>query len=200
MTDCPNAEIRDLLPDWVHGTLRGHAASEVAAHVATCEPCAREVELLKALRGAMDIDPPIDVERVAAAVTQRTLGAAGRPKRRRLVPIVGGLAVAASALFAAFLVSEGEEGDATMTPVSAVAGAPDTAMPRATGSSDSGSAGAVVSPPAMRLADAGMGVGGALSDLDDAGLEALLQRLDAMEAIPLVSPSPAVVTDFEVQL
>jgi anti-sigma factor RsiW len=179
--------------------LRGRAASEVAGHVATCEACAREVELLKALRGALEMEPSLDVERVAAVVTRRTLGAAGMPKRRRWAPIVGGLAVAASALFAVLLLSGGEEGDATLTPVAAHVGAQETSAPAGGARSDSGAGGSLVPPPAVRLADAGLGVGGALSDLDDAELEQLLRRLDAMEAIPVVSPSPAVVTDFEVQ-
>ena len=36
MNDCPNAEIRDRLPDLLHDRLDPSARAAVTAHVATC--------------------------------------------------------------------------------------------------------------------------------------------------------------------
>jgi hypothetical protein len=50
----------------------------------------------------------------------------------------------------------------------------------------------------MKLASAQLPVGGALRDLDEADLERLLDQIDAMEALPSLSPDPTLVTTVEV--
>lgn len=47
MTDCSNAEIRDLLPDYVHDQLSVTDLARVEQHVASCADCAEELALLQ---------------------------------------------------------------------------------------------------------------------------------------------------------
>lgn len=47
MTDCSNAEIRDLLPDYVHDQLNVTDHARVQQHVVSCADCAEELELLQ---------------------------------------------------------------------------------------------------------------------------------------------------------
>ena len=47
MTDCTNAEIRDLLPDYVHDQLSVTDLARVEQHVASCADCAEELALLQ---------------------------------------------------------------------------------------------------------------------------------------------------------
>lgn len=68
MTDCPNAGMRDLLPDFVHGSLDGERRAEVEAHVATCASCAGEVGLLRAVRAALSRPLALDSARIAGAI------------------------------------------------------------------------------------------------------------------------------------
>jgi anti-sigma factor RsiW len=104
MTDCPRADIRDALPDWVNGSLDESLAADVAEHVATCGACAAESELLRDLRGVLVREPQIDVPRIAETVTARTLGGTVEaPVRRWWRPVLGGVAVAASAVFVGIL-------------------------------------------------------------------------------------------------
>jgi len=42
-------------------------------------------------------------------------------------------------------------------------------------------------------------VGGGLGDLEEDQLAALLRRLESMDAVPPISPAPAVITDFDIQ-
>lgn len=49
MTDCPNAEIRDLLPDYVHDQLSSADYARVAQHLVSCAECADELALLQAV-------------------------------------------------------------------------------------------------------------------------------------------------------
>ena len=68
MTDCPNAEIRDLLPDLVHGRLDAATRADVERHVRDCAECTAEVTLLRELRSAFHASPRVDVAAIVAAV------------------------------------------------------------------------------------------------------------------------------------
>ena len=76
MIDCPNGEIRDRLPDFVHGQLDGAARVEVSAHVADCAACTAELTLLRELRASLRWAPPVDVARIVAALPR-----SGAPER-----------------------------------------------------------------------------------------------------------------------
>jgi predicted anti-sigma-YlaC factor YlaD len=47
VTDCTNAELRDLLPDVLHGSLTAADRARVEAHVAACSDCRAELALLQ---------------------------------------------------------------------------------------------------------------------------------------------------------
>jgi anti-sigma factor RsiW len=68
MSECSNAETRDLLPELLHGRLPADARARVEAHVAGCVSCDAELALLRGIRSAAAATPLIDVGRVAAAV------------------------------------------------------------------------------------------------------------------------------------
>ncbi len=69
MSDCPNAEVRDLLPDLMHDRLDARTRARVVAHVDGCADCRSELELLRSLRGSLDrATPRVDVDRIVAAL------------------------------------------------------------------------------------------------------------------------------------
>ena len=167
MTDCPRSEIRDLLPDWVNGSLDRDAAADVSEHITTCAACRDEADLLRRLRVVLSPEPAIDVRRVAERVVARTStrgGVAARGKSWRAM--VGGLAIAASVIFGALLIQNDHDPGAI-----ADVGAANAELP----------------------------VAGGLSGLEEEQLEALLARLDAMEALPQTSTAPAIFTNVAVQ-
>lgn len=53
MRDCPNLEMRERLPDLLHGVLHADEAAAVRAHVAECAECRAELEMLESVRGAL---------------------------------------------------------------------------------------------------------------------------------------------------
>lgn len=215
MPDCLRTDMRDMLPDWVHGSLDEHESAEVAAHVASCDACTAEVELLRAVRGVLTPEPRIDVGRIAAAVVEQT-GTARAPARRRTRwrTVLGGLAVAASVAFGLLLVG----GESNVDPAGSVATTetsdtlaraimpplPDDLTPArdpsGTRMPDAGSRPAPALPqPELRVAESGIPMSGRLADLEDEQLEALLRRLDTIEALPETSPAPLFTTDLEVR-
>ena len=94
MRECSNAEMRDLLPDVVHGQLSAAQRAEVEAHLAGCVACRDELTLLQRVRAAM---PATTVDTAAIA---RALPAYQAPRPNRMAPmlrIAAGLVLVAGA-------------------------------------------------------------------------------------------------------
>jgi anti-sigma factor RsiW len=101
MIECSNGEIRDQLPDFIHGRLRASDREAVAAHVTICVACTREVALLRELRGALAVAPAVDLARIVAALPRpRAVGRAA-PRFRvewRIAAAVAAVAVGVASL------------------------------------------------------------------------------------------------------
>lgn len=197
MSDCPRGDVRDLLPDLVHGSLDAAAREEVEGHVAACPSCAAELELLRSLRSALASGPAVDVERIAAAVRaaprarvpQRAAGA-----RRRL----GGWRAAAAVLLAALgigALSLARRSGRNATPpvVTAASVRPETTV-HAPGdglpsSTTPGTAAVAASGAApVGPVDAGLMFDGGVGDLSDANLRSLIAAVDTIDALPRLEP------------
>jgi anti-sigma factor RsiW len=159
MSDCPNVEIRELLPDYLSGTLSASRRAEVESHVATCSDCADELAMLRLVREAYAASTPaVNVRAIVAALPRK----ASRPvirswRNSQAFQIaaavsfiaVGGISLAVARSFF--------DGNSTVGPI-------DTAVS--------------VEAPAISFA-------GGLSDLGDEDVEALLSALESIEALPV---------------
>ena len=58
MTDCPNVEIRELLPDYLGGTLSARPSLRSRVAPAGCQDCAEELALLQLVRRRMTATTP----------------------------------------------------------------------------------------------------------------------------------------------
>jgi len=76
MRDCPNAEMRDALPDLLHGTLLADRQRAVRAHLDGCEACRAELTLLSRVRDAVPV-PAIATDRIVSGLPRYQ----GRPSR-----------------------------------------------------------------------------------------------------------------------
>src|SRR5688572_12962040 len=79
MRDCPNAEMRDALPDLLHGTLPADRQRAVRAHLDSCEACRAELALLSRVRDAAPA-PAIATDRIVSSLPRYQ----GRPSRRSI--------------------------------------------------------------------------------------------------------------------
>ncbi len=68
MTECDNAEMRDLLPDLVHDALSAEARDRVQEHLASCDACRDELQLLRAVHAARPVAQRIDVARIVSVL------------------------------------------------------------------------------------------------------------------------------------
>ena len=67
MNDCRNIEIREVLPELVHGTLPEIERARVQQHLASCDDCSAELAIIRAVRGGA-VGPSVDVARIVAAI------------------------------------------------------------------------------------------------------------------------------------
>ena len=160
MTDCLNVEIRELLPDYLSGTLSASRRVEVESHVATCSDCADELALLRLVREAWAATAPtVNVGAIVAALPRKASRPAVRSWRRSQAfqiaaavsfIAVGGISLAVARSFF--------DGNSTAGPIDTVAISAEA--------------------PAISFA-------GGLSDLGDEDVEALLSALESIEALPV---------------
>ena len=165
MSDCTKGEMRDLLPELMHGSLDAETKRALEAHVASCPECAEELALLHALRPALTRAPAVDVQRIAAAVNARTSRAPRSSRWRAPIRV----AIAAGALLAAGGIGYG------MTNRERI-----TATERA----------AAGAQPPMTIANAG--IVDNLHDLTDDDVRALTASLDGLSGVPDADPPPVI--------
>lgn len=191
MSDCANVEMRERLPELLHGTLPDALRRDTEAHVASCADCAAELELLHEVRQMLDARPAprIDTAAIVAALPRpsaRPISSA--PSRRSMVPssvwrmaatvtllALGSLSLpGVRRIFGAGTPADSLVVDTSVTPQVAV-------LPETTGAVTP--APAVTSPRRASLT-----AGGGVTDLADEDLEALIGALDRLEATPGAEP------------
>lgn len=175
MTDCPNGEVRDLLPDLLHDRLPSDTRREVEAHVRDCDDCRAELELLRAMRTSLRRGPSVDVAAIAGAIPSYRA-----PVRRSWV---GWRAAAAIMLLAAGGTSLAVMQRGSLVSRDSASVAADVPQPTTVAASSHSSLpeSAVVAPSAARELALGSS---AIGDLSDVELSALLKDLQTVDVLP----------------
>lgn len=198
MTDCPNAQMRDQLPDLLHERLHGSARAAVMAHVGECADCRAELALLGQMRVSFASGVvAVDTITIARAVVRQTVAPpSARAGRGRLAGWRLAAAAAVIAVGAASVVklgtrrvpdvdSAGPASVRTVLPHTAAGGVPVLATPAPRRPS--------ASEPNFAHARAELAAAGDVSELSDSDLRTLLSDLDTMEAVPPTEPEPVAV-------
>lgn len=206
MNDCPNADIRDLLPDLVHGRLDAGTRATVEAHMAGCADCRAELALLRDLRASLRRTPRLDLAaiaaalpayrapirrswvgwRTAAAITMLVAGGSSVALlQRNVAPRVDTVSVApAPASSVSDPVSAPVAAPSTVPGSAPVQGAlPETLAPVAR--QPFVAAAPVARGPASGGRELAMG-GGSLNDLSDRELTSLLKDIESLDVVPSV--------------
>jgi anti-sigma factor RsiW len=196
MIDCPNGDVRDLLPEYLNDRLAPARRAEVESHLAGCEACREELALLGDLRATMRRAPIVDVAAIAAAIppyrapVRRTWGSDWRVAAAIAAIAVGGTSIALlqqsgstttralgprDTAVSAPQVTRESTTSVAVGPTEVSPGNPVVETPRTRGQ-------IVVTQPAggRELAMAG----GALGDLSDGELSTLLSDIESLDAVP----------------
>jgi anti-sigma factor RsiW len=194
MNDCPNAEMRDLLPDLLHDRLTANVRADVTAHVAGCVDCREELELLRSLHAIVMVRVPrVDVAYVVNALP--------KPPRRNVTPLATRRRTWTDWRIAAvvtLMVAGGSSVALLNRAPKAVDSAGATAVavnaPRDTQTASSSTAAPTLASAVEQTSETPdgveLGAGGRLSDLDDTQLEALINEIGQMKAVPITEPEP----------
>lgn len=175
MTECFDPEVRDHLPDLVHGRLGEVDTATMLAHVEACESCARELALLRDIKAAAPIAPRIDVDAIVSALPLVSVPAPSAPVRRNFTLLR--LVVAAAVVISGALVLNRQS----------------DIMPRlAQAPEKAESVSRAQVPAASAPAEAtSLSLVSGVQDLTDEQIETLLTQLDDIEAIPASEPDPS---------
>ena len=195
MTDCPNAEMRDLLPSLLHERLDASARAELMAHLAECAECRAELTMLREARVALTSDMRmVDVDAIAAGVIAHTSVPNVRiqPWQRRARTWTDWRVAASIAVLAA--------GAASFATIRARQTAAPQTVPAVITNVASESVRSTVVPAPRRevtrstvapsAAAAELSAAGGVSDLSDSDLRALLNELQSIDAEPATDPEP----------
>ncbi len=195
MNDCPNADVRDLLPDLVHGRLDETTRARMESHLAGCADCRSELSLLRDVRAATLRTPGLDLGAIAAVVpAYRT------PVRRswagwRTAAAVTLIVAGGSSIIVTQRLGTNRQDSVVVPVISPSDPVPNPRVIASTPTSSSAPSPAaavdssvrptptvapVVAPVERELAMSG----GGLTDLSDRELTSLLKEIESLDAVP----------------
>lgn len=186
MTDCSNAEMRDLLPDLASGRLSPADRARVQQHVDECADCAAELSIIRTARALSPATVPIDVARIVAKLPKAAVVSAPRSRSFGLwrmaatlgVIIAGGWSVVMIRSGGLSTMNAGRADSAQMVSGDTVKDSGLVIASSTTGATTSATTTASTAP-ASSSASKGTAVSfGDLGDYTDDELEKLLDRLD----------------------
>ena len=203
MNDCMNAEVRDALPDLMHGRLSELNTATMRAHIETCADCREELRLLEEIRASAPIAPRIDVSRIVAALpapmpsaADQMVASAHAPARRSS-SMVWKMTAAAALLLTGSLTFATARKQATVNPVASTSVvAPQVSTPAVSQIAVAPVTPVAVVPGSQISANkpAGLSLTGGVQDLSDDQLESLVNGLDNVEALPSSEPEPLTIS------
>ena len=196
MNKCIDTEIQELLADLLHESLDDHARRKVEAHLATCESCREDLDVIRTVKSAAIFAPSIDADRVARQIPPYKMIVPGveQPTRTRMISwlVAAGLVLAVVGGGSLFISKQRTRTapSAAVTPENKVATLPPTApgKPIVTSTPNSGESVSRAHAPAIALATN-------LDDLSDGNLVQLMNDMDGFDALPAAEPEPVISVD-----
>jgi hypothetical protein len=196
MNECTGPELREMLPDLLHGKLDADARERVEAHIASCAECTEALEVLRTVKSAAVFIPAIDVEHVVRQIPpyRAIVPAAEAPARSRVVSwlVAASLAVVVLGGGSLLMVQKAPgytpvaSGDRSTLPGGGVT---QTDTPRNIANvTPNATAPVEAAPHAFALATS-------VDVLSDNNLRQLMTDMDSFDALPATEPGPAISVD-----
>ena len=195
MNKCIDTEIQEMLPDLLHGSLAGHERQRVETHLATCESCREDLDVIRTVKGAAAFAPAIDVDRVARQIPPYRMIVPGveQPTRTRIVSwLVAAAVILAVVGGGSVLISK----QLKTTPAAiATAGPESVKVPIETKTrNDSQATATKVESPAPAHPRA-LALSSDIDNLSDGNLRQLMNDMNQFDALPAAEPEPVIAVD-----
>jgi predicted anti-sigma-YlaC factor YlaD len=207
MNNCTDSDAQEMLPDLLHGVLANGEKARVEAHLATCESCQEDLDVLRTVKNAAIFAPSIDVDRVVRQIPpyQTIIPATERPEQPATVRPVRSRAVswAVAASFALVVVAGGSillQSNGSPSPASPGFGVAPTRVANTPEPAQSSPAASVVIPKASAPTIAApqthaLALAADADGLSDGSLVQLMNDMDGFDALPASEPDPVISVD-----
>ncbi|MGZ3372412.1 MAG: zf-HC2 domain-containing protein [Gemmatimonadaceae bacterium] len=199
MNKCTDSDIQELLPDLLHGALAGAEKVRVEAHVATCESCQEDLDVLRTVKSAAVFAPSIDVDRVVRQIPpyRAIVPAVEAPARTRVASWLVAATVALFVVGGGSVLVTRQNSPATQV----VDGGVKSSQQIATTQASTPSKAPVATPtpkitePAASSHPHALALAAEADGLSDGGLVQLMNDMDTFDALPGSEPEPVISVD-----
>lgn len=198
MNKCTDSDIQEMLPDLLHGTLTPERSERVEAHLATCEECREEIEVLRTVKTAAVFAPRIDVDRVVRQIPpyRAVVPVTERPASTRIVSWLVAAALVVVAIGGGSLVLSRPKAGNAPSPVASTSQVPSPTAPTPVTAGKPN----VVTPVGTNVASAtphprALALAANVDDLSDGDLEQLMNDMNRFDALPATEPDPVISVD-----
>lgn len=200
MNKCTDNDVREMLPDLLHGALGAHAMERAEAHLATCEECRAELQVLRAVKSAAVFAPTIDVDQVVRRIPpyRPIVPAVELPARPRLVTWLVAATVAIAVVGVGSMLVTRQDATKTLTSAAATPSTKIPAEPTPVTSKTpeagtlSGSAVATGQPHTHTHA---LALAADVDGLSDGNLVQLMNDMNRFDALPATESDPVISVD-----
>jgi len=197
MNKCIENEIQEMLPDLLHGTLANDGRMRLETHLATCESCREELEVLRIVKGAAVFTPSIDVDRVVRQIPPYATIVPGVEQPARAPRLVTWLVAASLALAVvgggSVLVTR--QRAATVVAVAGSARAGQPAIDPAVNTTTKPESIALVQRTTRTARAHTFALAADVDGLTDGSLVQLMNDMDGFDALPASEPEPVISVD-----
>jgi hypothetical protein len=198
MNKCTDSDIQELLPDLLHGALAEAEKARVDAHVATCESCQEDLDVLRTVKSAAVFAPSIDVDRVVRQIPpyRAIVPAVEAPARTR---VASWLVAATVALFvvgggSVLMTRQNSSGTSAKAPPIDSAAQVAVTQPSAPSRVAVATPNPKIAEPASSHPHA-LALAAEADGLSDRGLVQLMNDMDTFDALPGSDPDPVISVD-----
>jgi hypothetical protein len=199
MNKCTDSDIQELLPDLLHGALGGAEKVRVDAHVATCESCQEDLDVLRTVKSAAVFAPSIDVDRVVRQIPpyRAIVPAVEAPARTRVASWLVAATLALFVVGGGSVVMTRQNSSGTSVKAPAVeSGAPiASAQPSAPSRVAVAASTPKIPEPVAAPHPHALALAAEADGLSDRGLVQLMNDMDTFDALPGSDPDPVISVD-----
>jgi len=200
MNKCTDSNIQEMLPDLLHGTLPADAEERVEAHLATCDECREDVEVLRTVKTAAVFAPQIDVDRVVRQIPpyRAIVPVTERPASTRMVSWLVAAALAVVVVGGGSLVLMRPNAGKVQSPVASTELPPRPTATESTSGVSGVQNGGISVKTATSTAPArprALALAANVDDLSDGDLVQLMNDMSRFDALPASEPDPVIAVD-----
>jgi hypothetical protein len=198
MNKCTDSDIQELLPDLLHGALAEAEKARVDAHVATCESCQEDLDVLRTVKSAAVFAPSIDVDHVVRQIPpyRAIVPAVEAPARTRVASWLVAATVALFVVGGGSVLMTRQNSSGTSVKAPPIDSAAQVAITQPSAPSR-----VAVATPSPKTADPAsphphaLALAAEADGLSDRGLVQLMNDMDTFDALPGSDPDPVISVD-----